>query len=223
MFTEKTRDKIVALWGKPPETGPEIVQACFNYLREPDVVKKNSGVYPVRLAVDARVCSTGISTSHNSPLGWERRPGRRDEMLPGMYGQVWMVLNKRGGIDSLRTSHVGLWSGTGGAGSYDYDRYFGNYTTVRHFQRVMNEPEFYQLAQEAGVADWYPLSYDVKIWLDDWPALDSEISRIVTWERLRNNPRPKYEFTYTAQDPLLVEYQNKLLEMEGQTQWMTTA
>jgi hypothetical protein len=91
-----------------------------------------------------------VSNSHSAPQNKPSNFSREDNKptsYPGWYGRIWYILSKEPkGFSSNSLNETYLHSGTGGYGLY-------------------NLPDYTKEDKD------YPLSYDVKIFLDDFPEI----------------------------------------------------
>lgn len=157
-MTQRTvrRAQIVERYGEPT-TLDELAWLFINYTN--DVVFDGQTTRLIGLAWDL-IYSDSVSNSHSCPIGGVTNFSRESELplgYPGFKGRLWIRLNQEvAGIVSRIPAMAFIHTGTGGIGSYG-----GPWTGEN--------------------ADMPVYSWDMKVFLDDWPLLES-----VAIEKLRH-------------------------------------
>jgi hypothetical protein len=122
--------------------------------------------------------SNTTSNTHSCPIGGKqnwRSVMDKPQGYPGWSGRLWIVYDKsptntdRHSYDRL--SQVYLHTGTGGYGWYNMPNTWRKYMP--------------------SVDQCYPLSWDAKIWADDWPLVRANIIQKEKEDQLNEIVNPK--------------------------------
>lgn len=159
------KDKWLSIVGKEPSTMDElfegvvkVVQHGLRHTRRP--------AYLCYFAWDLtyRDC---VSNTHDAPMtgvrNWESDPSK-PKGYPGYYGRVWATFsNDPGDFSDAIFGATLTYTGTGGYGNYN--------SPFPHHEK----------------GELYPVSYDYRLFLDDWPLVFQSIGKKRTLSKLKDD------------------------------------
>lgn len=126
-----------------------------------------------------------ISNSHSCPIGGACNWAQRDPLLPtgypGFYGRVWFGLDSStcNGPERRNSVYMRLHTGTGGYGHYSNP--FLNRCGLESGSASVNH-----YSGPILIPNNYPLGFDCKVFVDDFPDIKSRIEKMIIKCQLEN-------------------------------------
>lgn len=193
----KRLEEISKAYGKEPTNCNEMCEAIIAYV---------NSINPqslVGLAFEVQY-SENVSNSHSCPHnGVQNFSGDKNKprSYPGLSGRIWYRFSDRvSGFSSNIIERALVHTGTGGGGSYG-----GPYTNA-------DSATYKCRCAGLKVDELQIFSMDVKIFLDDFPAVKNNIDQHFTFNILQNK-RPEFKFSYNYLDESVLEQDRKIIEM----------
>lgn len=172
---------MISIYGKEPSTFDELCEAIIATINH-----NNPGIL-VGLSFDLQY-STSVSNSHDAPhngvTNWSGQNKSAPLYYRGLVGRIWYRLSRKNpGFSSNLFGCTMVHTGTGGGGGYN-----GPWEKVSNYEYNLRR-------SNCRVDDLYIFSFDCRIFLDDFPALDNEINKRITYDLLRDKTE-RYKFNY---------------------------
>jgi hypothetical protein len=193
------RQKMVASYGKEPETLDELAEC---------VIKQISSKNPVA-GFAWHVAHYYVSNNHNAPIEGETNWGNRKQGVPSGYlgweGRVWIrYVDRVDGYGSDKFNTTLTYTGTGGWGGYDGP--FQAISTAR-FKRYGNMYKGKDAYPEPQVYSWDYRFFDL-----DWPLINQQFEAEDIIKKLSGKDTQKWVHKFEWQDPTVVEADKKFIE-----------
>lgn len=143
-------NQITAIYGQPTNF-QELGDMCFDSLNKTFKKRKNK---LISLAFEL-IYSAKVPNTHHCPINgqtnWNHYNKNTHTSYPGWCGRIWYICLLKPYLNINISSYCHLNTGTGGYGTYEHickDRF-----------------------KHKPLDEYYPLSYDIKVFKDDWPGL----------------------------------------------------
>ena len=195
------KQRILDIWGGEPQSFDELCECVIkvaNYHESRKEPKNQLIGFACEYSYNSQVAAT-----HSTPLGYRTR-WRDPEKFPALTGRVWLRYAQERDIDQFGALTL-VHTGTGGFGGYSGPWQGADYHYFVLFGHEKHRDQFHRPVV---------YGYDSKIWLEDWPAIASDIEQEILASRLKGQDRIILKYRYEWSNDWVKEH-DQLLFAKG--------
>lgn len=208
------KDALLKIYGRDPVDLDDLGHCCVavinHNLEHSDQLNDNNRLIGFAWSIQYYPI---VSNTHNAPEGHPTNWGHNQRHLPvgypGFMGRVWVRYCKRSAFFSdYDFRHTLTHTGTGGYGSYD-----GPWDGI--INAVYNAYGHMNLGSKREQMIGYPLSYDYKIFLADFPAINQTVYDTIVFNALKDEEVSINHYFLWNDPERIIQDKNLLKEIEN--------